>query len=69
MMGTEPDMGGEEDMSSLDDAMPGDDMEEPTDDFAADATAAGGEEAAGRMTRESREYGRKLATLLAPKKK
>jgi hypothetical protein len=69
MMGAEPDMTGEEDMSSPEDDMTGDDMEEPTDDFAADATSAGGEEAAGRMTRESVEYGRKLATLLAPKKK
>ncbi len=65
MMGQEPEMGGEEEV------MPGEElgMEEPTDEFAADATSAGGEEAAGRMTRESREYGRKLATLLAPKKK
>lgn len=70
MMGAEPEMGGEEEMASPDDAMPGEGMgEEPTDEFAADATSAGGEEAAGRMTRESREYGRKLATLLAPKKK
>jgi len=69
MMGAEPDMTGEEDMSSPEDDMTGDGMEEPTDDFAADATSAGGEEAAGRMTRESVEYGRKLATLLAPKKK
>jgi hypothetical protein len=70
MMGAEPDMGGEEDMSGTDDAMPGEGTgEEPTDEFGADATAAGGEEAAGRMTRESVEYGRKLATLLAPKKK
>jgi hypothetical protein len=70
MMGSEPNMGGEEDMAGLDDEMSTDDMgAEPTDDFAADATAAGGEEAAGRMTRESREYGRKLATLLASKKK
>ena len=70
MMGAEPNMGGEEEMASPDDAMPGEGMgEEPTDEFAADATAAGGEEAAGRMTRESVEYGRKLATLLAPKKK
>jgi len=70
MMGAEPNMGGEEDMASSDDAMPGEGTgEEPTDEFGADATAAGGEEAAGRMTRESVEYGRKLATLLAPKKK
>ena len=69
MMGAEPDMGSEEDMASPDDAMPGEGMgDEPTDEFGADATAAGGEEAAGRMTRESVEYGRKLATLLAPKK-
>ena len=69
MMGAEPNMGGEEDMSSPDEDLSGVPGEEPTDDFAADATAAGGEEAAGRMTRESQEYGRKLATLLAPKKK
>jgi len=70
MMGAEPDMGGEEDMSNPEDAMPGEGTgEEPTDEFAADATSAGGEEAAGRMTRESLEYSRKLATLLAPKKK
>lgn len=43
--------------------------EEPSDDFAADAAAAGGEEAAGRMTRESVEYSRRLAQILAPKKK
>lgn len=68
MMG-EPDMGGEEDMSGeLPDEVVG--GEEPAgDDFGADAAAAGGEEAAGRMTRESVEYSRKLATLLAPKKK
>ena len=66
MMGQEPAMGQEPELD-----MGGEElgMEEPTDEFAADATAAGGEEAAGRMTRESREYGRKLATLLAPKKK
>jgi hypothetical protein len=69
MMGAEPDMGGEEDMASPDEDLSGVPGEEPTDDFAADATSAGGEEAAGRMTRESQEYGRKLATLLAPKKK
>jgi hypothetical protein len=62
-------MGGEEDMASPDEDLSGVPGEEPTDDFAADATSAGGEEAAGRMTRESQEYGRKLATLLAPKKK
>ena len=44
-------------------------VEEPADNFAADATAAGGDEAAGRMARESVEYSRRLGTLLAPKKK
>jgi hypothetical protein len=33
------------------------------------APAAGGEEPAGRATRESIEFSRKLASLLAPKKK
>jgi hypothetical protein len=62
-------MGGEEDMGGeLPDEVVGDE-EAAGDDFGADAAAAGGEEAAGRMTRESVEYSRKLATLLAPKKK
>ena len=40
------------------------------DDFAAAEPAAGGEEAAGRMKRESVEYSRKLGTILSqPKKK
>ena len=39
------------------------------DDFAAAEPAAGGEEAAGRATRESVEYSRKLATILSSKKK
>lgn len=53
-------VGGEEDVG----------VEGPeSDDFAADASAAGGEEAAGRMTRESIEYSRRLGNLLAPKKK
>ncbi len=45
--------------------------EMPTgDDFAAAEPAAGGEEAAGRMKRESVEYSRKLGTILSqPKKK
>jgi hypothetical protein len=72
MMGEEPPMDdmGAGDMSA-DDAMPGegDGSAPETDEFAADAAAAGGEEAAGRMTRESVEYSRKLASLLAPKKK
>lgn len=39
------------------------------DDFAADASAAGGEEAAGRATRESVEYSRRLGLLLSQQKK
>ena len=41
---------------------------EATDDFGADAAAAGGEEEAGRETRESIERSRKIGTLLAGKK-
>jgi hypothetical protein len=67
MMGEEPpmdDMGGEEtvDTGEID-------ASEPSDDFGADAAATGGEEAAGRATRESVEYSRRLAAILAPKKK
>ena len=67
-------MGAEEPTAPEGEELAGDEaevgMEEPgTDDFAADAAAAGGEEAAGRMTRESVEYSRKLGQLLAPKKK
>lgn len=67
-------MSGEEDMANItgeEEPPMGDEFDNPdaTDEFAADAAAAGGEEAAGRMTRESVEYSRKLATLLAPKKK
>lgn len=43
--------------------------EEEADEFAAAAASAGGEEAAGRAQRESIEYSRKLANILAPKKK
>jgi hypothetical protein len=44
--------------------------EMPTgDDFSAAEPATGGEEAAGRMKRESVEYSRKLATILSSKKK
>ena len=39
------------------------------DEFAASEPAAGGEEEAGRMKRESVEYSRKLATILSSKKK
>jgi hypothetical protein len=74
MMGEEPpidDMGGDDMDMGIDDAMPGegDGMEEPDDAFAASSAAAGGEEAAGRMKRESVEYSRRLGQLLAPKKK
>lgn len=72
MMGAEPAMDGEEDMAmdGEEDMATGDDFaEEPTDEFGAAAPAAGGEEAAGRAKRESIDYGRRLATMLAPKKK
>lgn len=42
---------------------------ETGEEAGATAAAAGGEEAAGRPTRESVEFSRKLASLLAPKKK
>lgn len=42
---------------------------EGEEEAGAAAAAAGGEEAAGRATRESVEFSRKLASLLAPKKK
>ena len=43
--------------------------EEPaTDDFAAAEPAAGGEEEAGRATRESIERSRKLGAILSKKK-
>lgn len=49
------------------------DMGEPDmpmgDEFGAAAAATGGEEAAGRMRRESIEYSRKLGTILSSKKK
>ena len=53
------------------DELAGDELagDELGDEFGADAAAAGGEEAAGRMTRESVEYSRRLASILAPKKK
>ena len=41
---------------------------EAEDDFAADPAAAGGEEEAGRETRESIERSRKLGTILSKKK-
>lgn len=71
MMGAEP--GTEPGMEELPpEAAAGEEIpaEEPAgDEFAASAPAAGGEEAAGRAARESIEYGRRLATILAPKKK
>jgi len=61
------DMGG---MDDLDAEVPGDDLDmDPEDEFAADAAAAGGDEEAGRPTRESVEYSRQLGKMLAPKKK
>jgi hypothetical protein len=39
------------------------------DEFGASAAATGGEEAAGRMKRESIEYSRKLGSMLSSKKK
>jgi len=49
---------------------PTDDFDtEPTDEFGAAAPAAGGDEVAGRAKRESIDYSRRLASILAPKKK
>lgn len=67
MMGAEPGM---EELPP--EPVPGEEGEmdmAPADEFAASAPAAGGEEEAGRATRESVEYSRKLAMMLAPKKK
>lgn len=72
MMGTEPtDLEGEPgaEGEATPDEFASDEGEATPDEFAAAAPAAGGEEAAGRPTRESVEYSRKLATILAPKKK
>ena len=55
-----PEPGAEDDLA----AEPG-----AEDEFAAAAPAAGGEEEAGRAKRESIEFSRRLATILAPKKK
>jgi hypothetical protein len=65
MMGAEepaPEVGAEE-------PAPEAGTEEPGEEAGAAASAAGGEEPAGRATRESVEFSRKLASLLAPKKK
>lgn len=68
-----PDMGAEEDPAmepTVDaDAEADVDMgDEPADDTAVDAATAGGEEEAGRETRESVERSRKLGTILSKKK-
>ena len=69
----EPEMDmGAEDPEADPEMEPTVDAEEPAmdaeDDFAADAAAAGGEEEAGRETRESIERSRKLGTILSKKK-
>ena len=72
MMGAEPAMGGEEEMpvdGEEGEATAADFEAEPTDEFGAAAPAAGGEEEAGRAKRESIDYSRRLASILAPKKK
>lgn len=66
MMGA-PEEGGEEAPAEEPTEAP---AEEPApEEGAATAAAAGGEEAAGRAVREAAEFSRKLASLLAPKKK
>lgn len=67
MMGAPTDMDMEE--PGLEDEVGMDDELGATDEFGAAAPAAGGEEAAGRAQRESVDYSRRLATLLAPAKK
>ena len=63
-------MGGGMDMGAEMPATMGEpDMPEGGDEFSADAAATGGEEAAGRMRRESIEYSRKLGKILSSKKK
>jgi hypothetical protein len=70
MMGADPSMDiGAEEMPD-DQGMTPDDLDaEPTDEFGAAAPAAGGDEVAGRAKRESIDYSRRLANILAPKKK
>ncbi len=70
MMGADPSMDiGAEEMPD-DQGMTPDDLDaEPTDEFGAAAPAAGGDEVAGRAKRESIDYSRRLASILAPKKK
>jgi DNA-binding transcriptional regulator GbsR (MarR family) len=63
-------MGGGMDMGAEMPATMGEpDMPEGGDEFGAAAAATGGEEAAGRMRRESIEYSRKLGKILSSKKK
>jgi hypothetical protein len=63
-------MGGGMDMGAEMPATIGEpDMPEGGDEFGAAAAATGGEEAAGRMRRESIEYSRKLGKILSSKKK
>ena len=67
MMGAEPGMEELPPEAAAGEELP---AEEPVgDEFAASAPAAGGEEEAGRAARESVDYSRRLATILAPKKK
>jgi hypothetical protein len=70
MMGGDPSMDiGAEEMPD-DQGMTPDELDaEPTDEFGAAAPAAGGDEVAGRAKRESIDYSRRLASILAPKKK
>jgi hypothetical protein len=70
MMGGDPSMDiGAEEMPD-DQGMTPDELDaEPTDEFGAAASAAGGDEVAGRAKRESIDYSRRLASILAPKKK
>jgi hypothetical protein len=71
MMGGDPSLDiGAEEMPDETGMEPTDDLEaEPTDEFGAAAPAAGGDEVAGRAKRESIDYSRRLASILAPKKK
>jgi len=71
MMGADPSLDiGAEEMPDDTGMEPTDDLEaEPTDEFGAAAPAAGGDEVAGRAKRESIDYSRRLASILAPKKK
>ena len=71
MMGADPSMDiGAEEMPDETGMEPTDDFDtDPTDEFGAAAPAAGGDEVAGRAKRESIDYSRRLASILAPKKK